>query len=192
MIEKISTHILDFLDNESKLSEEEKDYYRYGIEITLSSVLSLCIVLIIGVVFHSVLDSLLFLLLFVPLRQYTGGFHAESYFFCNLSLAVIFSGLMLICNINAVLTYTYFWIIIATASLVIVIVFSPADNKNKPIKAEKIKYYKLKASFLAFVYGASGIMLIGIQNHLGLMVIMSLSVIAILQVVGVCKRFVKG
>ena len=189
MIEKISAHILDFLDNQSGLSDEEKDYYRYGIEITLSSILSLCIVIIIGIAFNSFWDSLLFLLLFVPLRQYTGGFHAESYFFCNLSLAVIFVGLMLICSINSVLTYTYLWLVIATAGFVVVVIFSPVDNKNKPIKAENVKYYKMKASFLAFIYGTVGVWLICMHNRYGLMAVMSLSVTAALQVIGVCKRF---
>lgn len=90
MIKKLTNHILSYLISSNAIddNEETKDYYRYGIEITISSLINILLIIIIGIVSGNALESIVFLACFIPLRQFTGGFHAKTYFLCNLSFAV--------------------------------------------------------------------------------------------------------
>ena len=85
MIKKLTNHILSYLISSNAIddNEETKDYYRYGIEITISSLINILLIIIIGIVSGNALESIVFLACFIPLRQFTGGFHAKTYFLCN-------------------------------------------------------------------------------------------------------------
>ncbi|MCM1228262.1 MAG: accessory gene regulator B family protein [Clostridium sp.] len=90
MIKKLTNHVLEYLisSNVIENDDESKDYYQYGIEITISSLLNIVLIVAIGIVSGNILESILFLSCFVPLRQFTGGFHAKTYFLCNLSFSI--------------------------------------------------------------------------------------------------------
>lgn len=98
MIKKLTNHILSYLISSNAIddNEETKDYYRYGIEITMSSLINILLIIIIGIVSGNALESIVFLACFIPLRQFTGGFHAKTYFLCNLSFAVSFIILLIV------------------------------------------------------------------------------------------------
>lgn len=98
MIKKLTNHILSYLISSNAIddNEETKDYYRYGIEITISSLINILLIIIIGIVSGNALESIVFLACFIPLRQFTGGFHAKTYFLCNLSFAVSFIILLIV------------------------------------------------------------------------------------------------
>lgn len=116
MIKKLTNHILSYLISSNAIddNEETKDYYRYGIEITISSLINILLIIIIGIVSGNALESIVFLACFIPLRQFTGGFHAKTYFLCNLSFAVSFIILLIVYKFTNqyVTSYIVFLIII--------------------------------------------------------------------------------
>ena len=56
----------------------------YGIELLLSSFVNLILVMIVGGYFFGILPTLVFILFFCPIRQFSGGFHAKSYMTCTI------------------------------------------------------------------------------------------------------------
>ena len=62
MISHISELILQYLlkSNVINDSDDDKEYYRYGIEITVSSLLNIILIMFIGILFHSVPESIFF------------------------------------------------------------------------------------------------------------------------------------
>ena len=91
MISKVSSNILNYLIRNEVINdtEEERNYYQYGIEITISSALNFFLVFLIGAVTRNILESIVFMIFFVPIRQITGGYHAKTYFRCNLYLCMM-------------------------------------------------------------------------------------------------------
>ncbi|MBR6923918.1 MAG: accessory gene regulator B family protein [Oscillospiraceae bacterium] len=103
MIDKLSNSVLGYLLNKEVIRNEKvvKEYYKYGIEITISSIISLFLIFLIGAGTNCIFEGLVFLVFFIPIRQYTGGYHANTYFKCNLSMCIIFSSVMMIYkNVN--------------------------------------------------------------------------------------------
>lgn len=80
MIVKLSKLITKVLLNQKSISEKDIDIYQYGIEITISSLLNIALIVIVSLITNSLFSGLIFLSTFILLRQFTGGYHAESYF----------------------------------------------------------------------------------------------------------------
>ena len=98
IIEKLSNRVVQYLVhcNSIEDTEEYRDYYQYGVEITISSVLSVAAVLAIGILLHRFFASVLYLFLFMFIRRFTGGYHANTYFKCNITGCITFSSVILL------------------------------------------------------------------------------------------------
>ena len=89
--------------------------------------------------------------MFIAIRQFTGGYHADSYFKCNLTFAVV-TVLVFGFTKMAVYSETYTMpnhILFLFLSFIIVFHFSPIENENKPLDQEQKKRNKKIAIVLA-------------------------------------------
>lgn len=90
MINHISKIITNFFLQQKSISEDEKEIYQYGVEITISSILNILLILLLSILVRSVLSGIVFLVCFIYVRRYTGGYHAETYFRCNSALCITY------------------------------------------------------------------------------------------------------
>lgn len=189
MINIITNKIFKFLINNSAVSgmdSFEIEWIRYGIEITVSSLLGFLIALTISVLLNRFICGLLFLFVFVSVRKYVGGFHANSYLSCNLTFATCCTVLLLSVRFTSGL-YPYFINAAITAiDFIIIILISPIENKNKPIGSKR-QYLKLKliGSILFLIAGFLGTLLLyyGLTEY-GSTVLYTLHLITLLAVIG--------
>ena len=86
------SQIVNFITEQDVISDESdvQDFYRYGIEISISSLLNIVLVVIAGILIHHIIESIVFLTLFILIRSFTGGYHADTYFRCNLLMCTTF------------------------------------------------------------------------------------------------------
>ena len=141
----LTTKLLNILifNDRIPLDTESIAFYRYGIEITISSILNIVLVLIIGFIINCVEKSIVFLFLFIVIRSVSGGYHASSYFKCNLLMCSSFLGIVIASKILNNLT-SWIWILpVSIAMLITVGILSPIPNINKPIKQDRKTKYKL-------------------------------------------------
>ena len=182
MIEKLSRHILQYLLHSGVIADtnDEKEYYQYGIEITVSSILNIVLILGIGLITWNVFESLIFLLLFIPIRQFTGGFHTSTYFKCNLSFCILFSSVLILYHFTKGFLNTYLSILITFICVLLITAECPIENKNKPIPEERKKFHKIMAALLSAIYGIVGIVLTAISNKYGALILYTLAAVAML------------
>lgn len=76
MLKAISEKIVNWQINNGFLKEEEKKIYIYAYEIFLNQVINLLISGLVAWVFHVPEVVLVFLMCYIPLRSYCGGYHA--------------------------------------------------------------------------------------------------------------------
>ena len=161
---RIAEIIVKFMIRQNAISSEPDyvEFYTYGVEITISSILNIVLVILIGIVTNAILESILFLVVFMFIRVFTGGYHADSYFRCNLLMCtsfiiVCFLARFICAVINVIYIISIFAVIIFT-----VIVFCPIENENKPIPAEKRLGLKIKGAISCAVF--TTISIIGIDR----------------------------
>lgn len=72
MIFRISNAVMRYIKKncEQKITKEEETFYRYGIEIIISSIASVTLILILGMGINMIIESIIFLICFTSLRQY--------------------------------------------------------------------------------------------------------------------------
>ena len=82
MLIQITKRIIRVLLHEKIITQEDVEVYEYGCQITLANIINFIIVLTIGIIFKSVIQSAIFYLSFISLRIFCGGYHANSYHKC--------------------------------------------------------------------------------------------------------------
>ncbi len=179
MIVKISDRILKYIIKSEGVEQGYEDYYRYGIEITVSSIFNLVLVFSIGLITCSFLECLIFLISFVIIRQFTGGFHAPTYFWCNVSMCVVLLMVLFAYRFIPPLNIPVAVGISLCCTLGIALK-CPVENENKPIPHERIRIYKLLSISLSVMYGLAGTLLISFGLSCGTIVIYTLCAVVIL------------
>lgn len=87
---------------------------------------------------------------FCPIRLFSGGFHAKTYWGCFLISFITFWVIIIIGKYISISIITS--ILVLTISVLLVYIFSPVDNINKRIKSrerrKKLKYFSVVVTFL--------------------------------------------
>ena len=98
--------------------------------------LNIVLVLLMGALTGHLLESVIYLAVFIAVRVITGGYHADTYFRCNLLMCSTFIATAFLND--KVCGYINIWVIAAFVVFeeIIAFVFCPVENKNKPIEKE--------------------------------------------------------
>lgn len=195
MIDRLSQCILDYLLNSKVIenSKTEKEYYKYGIQITLSSILNILLILSIGFLSSNIIESIIFLVLFISIRQFTGGFHASTYFKCNLSFCIVFISILLMNYMTKHYLNTYIAVLLSLFCVLVILIKCPIENKNKPIPDNRKPIHKTVAAVLGSAYGTIGTVLIALSNKYGALLLYTLlSVIVLILAAILQERRIKN
>ena len=163
--------ILNFLTEQEAIgkADEVQDFYRYGIEITISSMLNIVLV-----------ESVIYLAVFIAVRVITGGYHADTYFRCNLLMCSTFIATAFLND--KVCGYINIWVIAAFVVFeeIIAFVFCPVENKNKPIEKEKKPKFKAMGMIVFLLLDLFGGAIINRYQMVGSMILLTNLLIAVL------------
>lgn len=180
--------ILKFITEQNVIDDDidVQNFYRYGIEISISSMLNIILVLALGILIHHFLESVVFLTLFIIIRSFTGGYHADTYFRCNLLMCVTFL-LTVLANVvvSGKLIQPIAILLIAFTEIT-VMTLGPIENKNKPINDFK----KIKLKILGFVVTImiNCVGMMQLKSYIGTMIIFTSFLIAIFMIAAIIKE----
>lgn len=138
MITKLCHVIADFFIKENIIDEDQREIYKYGFELIISSIIGILIVVLIGVVSGNLLQCIIFYVVFCFTRLFCGGYHASSHLLCKLSFTAV---LLMVINLNWLLKEipNYYWFVLYLYCFIIMCCFSPIENPNKPLTYEQQK-----------------------------------------------------
>ena len=143
MINKLSSLISSKFVEHNIISKSVKDVYRYGIEITISSIIGFVITCLIGLLFRMLMQTMLFYVIFILLRSMTGGYHAKTYLKCTFIFSIITLFIVTFSKAAYEMQISFgILTLLFLPSIAIFIWIAPVENVNKPIKAEKRVYWK--------------------------------------------------
>ena len=189
MIETISNMVLEYLIRNKVVKNDRlsRDFYRYGIEITVSSFLNIFIILLLSVICNKLISGIVFLIVFIPLRQFTGGYHAKTYFKCNLTFAICFIVTLYVSKIVHIIPMTY-QMLIAFLELFFIFLKCPIKNENKIIRDYK-QYVRCKyLSCCLFIgYWVFGFFVLTVFEF-GILIHNTLHLVVILGIIAIAKE----
>jgi len=185
-IEKIAAGIARTWANNGTIEVSLIDVYRYGIEISLSSALGMCLVVFTGFLFFHFLDAIFFLLTFIPIRIYCGGYHADSYLVCNISMLCTFS-LTALCAAHIEVSF-HAILIIAMIGAIIIAVCCPVENKYKPLDDKQKKKCKIISLALFGAMMAACIVLYHLRIDIYRIILFTIIAVISLAPIGMIKN----
>lgn len=150
MIKLISSKVARILCKDEKHTDNY-ELYEYAIYIILSSAFHMATVIVLGLVFNLLTESLVFYLSFIVIRKFAGGYHAKTPTRCYVFSVI--SSIIMLCLIkyaNSVGNiFTYLLIIFELLCVVLIILMSPLDTENNPLNSYEKKWYKTLAVLIS-------------------------------------------
>lgn len=152
MIEKLVDKFINKQLEENTISKEEVNIYRYGYILVCEVFVNIIIAAIIAGISGEWLLVTLFFIIYIPLRSFCGGWHAEKLFKCTIYSNLIIV-LMIISDEYVVKEFTGIIIfVLFIICLFLVLCWAPMDTKSKPIYVEERKVYKKKINVIVLVH----------------------------------------
>lgn len=141
MLTSLCKSISLFLYENRIIDEEEVEICQYGFEISLSTIISFLVVMAIALFLKIPEIGLLYYAVFVALRQFTGGYHANTYLSCNLTFGIL--SLLVLESVKLLSVHYELYplethLVLVVFSFLIILFLAPVENENKPL-TEAIK-----------------------------------------------------
>lgn len=181
MITTISAKLASYLCRKNIIDANRKEIYQYGYEVLISGLTGFAIVMILGAVMKCFLESIMFLAVFVPIRQLTGGYHADSYLKCNIVFTVIFLIVMLVTE-AMLSTILFIYIFILSGIFIIAVYeFAPMENPNKPLDEGQKLLNRKTALAVSVIISVTSFIVYFMNKRIAVLMAMTLFAIAFLM-----------
>lgn len=191
MFYKASTYIADILEQQNKFMAEDKELYRYGIQQGLNLALNMLTTMIIGCLCGMFYSSVLFLISYMPLRSFCGGYHAKTHFRCY-----IYSVVMITCILLAAKYFTFSVLVYEILILVgfaVILLLAPVEDQNKMLDSDEKRIFRKKACIIAaleiLIYHIC--LIANLVNNYKILA-MSICSLSILMIIGRIKNFIQS
>lgn len=185
MIERLSEYILKFISDNTDIDDNISEVYQYGIEITVSSILNILLVIFFGLITGDVIRSAVFLASFIPIRSYSGGYHANTYLRCNLIFVLTFLLVVLLSRISEALIgfNLIVYIILFAVSFLPIIIFAPVKNANKKLSVAMIKKSRILSVVLFLFSVLISMFLIFFKINYGIVMVMTVAAVSVMIII---------
>ena len=156
-ITKLSRTLAENCGKNLGYTEEKIDFLRFGFEIIIGEGLKLAVLIAIAVTYDILPEMLSAIITFFTFRFISGGAHSNSHEGCFIMTTFFFTGIAFVSSISSpIFAGSNAWILLMIAfiiSAVAITLWAPAENKNRPVKAEKRKRLKIFSYILLVVWG---------------------------------------
>lgn len=180
----ISDNIAFYLLKNGYIQENELPIYKYGLSAFCNSVFQLGIIMVLGILTGTVLETIAFLIVFVFTRRFLGGYHANTKGKC----------LMLDVLVWAFATNTFFisiysnvvclGMIVFVFSLSVTCRYAPIENVHKQITLIQKKKNKKKGLVMICVFSMGAIVMCNVSIKMAYTIFMTLLCVTIFMLTG--------
>lgn len=192
MIKQIAVKITDFMFKNIRLNSELFEVYKYGVEITLSTLLNIILILTASIVVSDIISGIVFLAVFILLRSFVGGYHAKTYFMCN---ALFLLTYLLIYYINSVLVQfiegeflSKILTVLIFLGIIPIIAFAPVENPNKPLSKKQAQINRIMGIAVFILLSIVGLALYYNGIKYGSFSIIALTSVSVLILIEIIKH----
>lgn len=143
MIKSLSNKITSLLVGDNSIDNEDSEVCSYGLEVLISSLINTVVVLLIGFTLGKFMQTVVFIVCYCSIRQFSGGYHASSHgkciftFLCMYIATVVIVGNIYSIHLKPVI------LLIGILNWISIFILVPVEHVNNPLTdLEKIKNKK--------------------------------------------------
>lgn len=186
----LSNMITDFYIRKKYVPEEKREIYCYGFKLILSDIINFSIIILLGIIFGKLFESIIFLVTLCSVRQFSGGFHAKTFWMCRMAMMITFLCVITVAYLLLkVVCYNIWFIsILDMLSVVLIAILAPVKYSNKLLSEQQRKKNKMKAIIASFILSVISIILIAAGRAEGVTISITLAAVVILMIIGIAVK----
>lgn len=142
---------LDYQIRNKYIKEQERELYEYAYTILFEEFINIVVAFAIALFFGQLNVVICFLCSYIPLRRFSGGYHADNGITCGIVSTLLIVVLCILNDLNiieSIESSVYIFLIICQ---ICIFILSPIDSVNKPLSYDqKQKYHKNSVIILLF------------------------------------------
>lgn len=187
MIDKLSCAIANNLTKHDIIDQEDFENYQFGIQLCLLIFLNVVTTTAIALTFKMLFETVVFMVVLIPLRTYAGGYHAKTQMRCYFLSIVIIAAYLL--TIKFIPLDNFIWLVFLLFSSTVTFILAPVEDKNKPLSQKEKAVYKKRTYTIQGILALIALTcrLIG-QEQISSCIIIALLVLAIMLIFGKIKN----
>lgn len=139
-MERLAKSISLALLKNNVITKKELELCEYGMELFLICVLELGSVLILSIIFRNFLETLIFFVGFIPIRIYSGGYHADTRLRCFIILLAVYALFSFVMRMSLV-EYKYILMALSVIAVLLIAIWDPLKHENKNISEKEKRVY---------------------------------------------------
>lgn len=161
------------------VEDDKKEIIQYGLELCISTLILVFSIQVLSLVFFHKLDGIIFMIFFVPIRLFSGGFHASTYLKCYCSSLVVFS-VTAVAAERFLIQNTVIKVSVIILGFIFVYGRAPHINKNHPISERMVQINRKRLKISMII----NVLLFGIvflyNKHYGMMAFYTIVTVVLL------------
>lgn len=130
---------------------ENREIYAYGLEALLLNFANILTAFLISVISGTLLHFVVFMLVFVPTRMFTGGYHAKTSESCYIKTTIIYALTVFLAKYLSWIFKGYFAILLLVITVALVIISAPVEHKNNPLSTNERRKNRIIAIVLTVI-----------------------------------------
>ena len=124
-------------------NDEELEVVIYGLYNFILSVCGIFLSVLLGIITRKTFEVIIFLLFFIPLRIFAGGYHARSTKRCMILSSLVMVGVIFMYQIkDSISTHLEYMnsieVVLFVIACIIIYILAPVDNENKRLYIHEI------------------------------------------------------
>lgn len=143
MFKKQAKHLVDVAVENGAARSENAEEYTYGLNIFLTVAANICTAAAIGVLMNSLIEMLLFIVVYKSLRKYIGGSHSKTVVSCYISSCITYIIAVVIIKLyplSPIMTN-----VAVLASVVIIYLIAPVEADKKPLDDKERMVFRCRS-----------------------------------------------
>lgn len=151
MILRVVDFILDRQLKNGMISGEDTSVYRYGYTLVLEVMINIIIAIIIGLISGELVSVALFMVMFIPLRSYCGGYHASKTWICIILSNIAVAGVVLVVK---KFQFPVDFVPLLTAEVIgtaVILLLAPIQSEAKKLSDNEKQVYKKYVRFILII-----------------------------------------
>lgn len=163
MIENLVARFLKFQLKIGTIKEDDINVYQYGYTLAFEVMLNLICSLSLGIMLGIIKEVIFFLCIFIPLRSFSGGYHADKAWKCIILSNLIVVGTVVV---SKILFFNRKLNIVMIVNVLVIALLSPNDSSNRKLDFREKVMYKYLTLVVLIIELIIEIVLIFVRNRI--------------------------
>ena len=132
--------VKSFFDTREFIQDEEYEIYVFGLKQLLISIVNFLTVLLLGLLLQNVIQTCIYVVAFMIIRSYSGGYHASTPLRCYILTTI--TNIIILSVIKYVHSEIFILLCVEAVSGCVILALSPVSVVNRPL--DNIEYIYLE------------------------------------------------